>query len=786
MKPFREQVGNKWIYNFHPGQIELWDCEANIILVCAGYQSGKTVSGPCWVQREIERTYDPNDPFNDHLVATATNDLFQMKLLPVLLDHFTGATAWGFYRPSERTIYRKDGRVRIILRSAQSDYALESATAKSAWLDECGHPQFQREAYEGALRRVSVNRGRLLLTTTPYNLGWLKVDVYDRAIGGDPDYAFINFRSCDNPAFSMEAYEAGRRRFPDWKFQMFYNGVFTKPAGLIYSDFDDTYANFTPLNVGGDMMAGPGVYTSGGNLVGSFRIPTDWPRTLGVDPGEQNPGRLWVALDPSTGNMFGYREKLGGGLTAVECAREVLEYREPIECAYGGSSSEQDSRLAWNTVDGIDLAEPLIKEVEAGIDHVIALFKTHRFFVFDTLNGVRSELGTYSRELDGAGEPTHKIQDKQSYHLCFVGGTLITLERGQTPIENVKIGDMALTRDGYKPVIAAGSTGLQDVVTLETSDGRHLTGTPNHPIFVHGKGFVPLDKLRYGDTIEASHVSEGNQWNERLLSSEGSGITGTLIPGTVPTGTTLRTRVGICIGRYTNAPMVQYRRVRLFTIRMITSLITYPRTWRLCRVETTLDTTWEEFVQRRTVLTWLLSGIKRRHGTPLKRVCGGTQKMRWRCGSLVSHFARFATSAVKGSMILPGVTPTGSVPISVSPSPVGSPASMMRHEPVLGVANRSWSTSILGYDTAPVHVVGVHDAAKSEVYNLTVADKPEFYAEGIMVHNCDTVRYACSGFPLVWDGKPPEKVELAAPRTVEGITARFGRDREPVLEGYTV
>ena len=37
-------------------------------------------------------------------------------------------------------------------------------------------------------------------------------------------------------------------------------------------------------------------------------------------------------------------------------------------------------------------------------------------FVFDTLTGVRSELGTYSREVDAMGEPLEKIADKDKFH----------------------------------------------------------------------------------------------------------------------------------------------------------------------------------------------------------------------------------------------------------------------------------------------------------------------------------------------------------------------------------
>lgn len=31
----------------------------------------------------------------------------------------------------------------------------------------------------------------------------------------------------------------------------------------------------------------------------------------------------------------------------------------------------------------------------------------------------------------------------------------------------------------------------------------------------------------------------------------------------------------------------------------------------------------------------------------------------------------------------------------------------------------------------------------ADVYNISVEDTPEFFAEGVLVHNCDALRYLC-------------------------------------------
>jgi len=280
-------------FDLHAGQWRAFHSLARFILVLAGTQSGKTCFVPVWLQQEMKVKGK-----GDYLAATATYDLFKLKLLPEMIGFFCRAARWGTYQATDRVIVSNDGKSRIILRSAESEGGLESATAKAAVLDEFGQTSVDVGAWEAIQRRLSIHQGRALITTTPYTLGWLKQQVYDRAIGGDPDYAVINFRSCDNPAFPVEEYERAKRTLPAWKFAMFYDGVFTRPAGLIYGDYQDSYE---------------------GNLCKAFPIPKEWQRYVGVDfGGTEHLALLWLARDPERDVYYAYREELGGGHTGPE------------------------------------------------------------------------------------------------------------------------------------------------------------------------------------------------------------------------------------------------------------------------------------------------------------------------------------------------------------------------------------------------------------------------------------------------------------------------------------
>jgi hypothetical protein len=208
----------------------------------------------------------------------------------------------------------------------------------------------------------------------------------------------INFRSVDNPAFSLAEYEEQRAVLPDWKFRMFYDGVFTRPAGLIY----DVYAYDT-------------------HTCDPFPIPPEWPRVWGLDFGAVNTCCVKFAQAPD-GIWYAYSEYLHGGRTAAEHVA-VLASGEPMTRvrAVGGAGSEQNWRDEFKAA-GLPVLKPEVSEVEVGIDRAYALLKAGRMRFFRDLPGLigddksEGEIEAYSRVLDEAGEPTDQIEDKSRYH----------------------------------------------------------------------------------------------------------------------------------------------------------------------------------------------------------------------------------------------------------------------------------------------------------------------------------------------------------------------------------
>lgn len=422
-----ERVNGQIHLNLHAGQMKAWQSERRIVAMVAGSQGGKTAFGPWWLYREIQRRGG-----GDYIAVTATYDLFKLKLLPEMRRVFETELGVGKYWAGDKVIELRNPETgqfeaqraddpmwgRIILRSAQADGGLESTTAKAALLDEAGQDEFTLQAYEATRRRVTLHRGRMLITTTPYNLGWLKQLIVDRS-DFDPDIELVQFDSVENPMFPPEEFEALRKTMPEWKFNMFHRGLFSRPPGMIFNDFKDEYRE------------------RGGHKVRPFVPPSEWPRLVGVDPGIIHTCKVWLAHDPLEDVYYLFRESLGDRKGAKEHAAESLDVakrnNERVIRWAVGAKSEIYHREDWIAAGARGVVAPDYADVEAGIDKVIALLRGFKLFIVDTCTGTLDQFATYARKVDEMGTATKDIKDKERYHyldaLRYIAQTLDTRSR---------------------------------------------------------------------------------------------------------------------------------------------------------------------------------------------------------------------------------------------------------------------------------------------------------------------------------------------------------------------
>jgi hypothetical protein len=390
--------GFELVINPHPGQIAILQNDKRFQVMLAGSGGGKTSLLPLWLYQEILRCGS-----GDYLAVSPTFPLQNLRLIPAFRDFFETTLHIGNFKSAKRVLEisgkTPDGELNanIFFGSAEKAESLESAVANAACIDEAGQDKFKISAWEAILRRVGHREGRILITTTLYNFGWLKRELYDRWDTGDKDINVVQFDSIMNPYYSHTEYERARKTLPDWKFKMQYQGQFSYPAGRIYQDFDETIHIIEPIT-----------------------IPPQWNWHVGIDPGAVHTALVWVAEDPKEKKYYIVRSYLDGNMTTKEHAAKAKRFSEfgRVTRWVGGAGSEEQFRMDWKA-QGIHVREPEIRDVESGIDAVTALLKESRLFIFDTEENqpLIEEFRSYSRQLDDAGQSTDKIQDKQKFHM---------------------------------------------------------------------------------------------------------------------------------------------------------------------------------------------------------------------------------------------------------------------------------------------------------------------------------------------------------------------------------
>lgn len=149
--------------------------------------------------------------------------------------------------------------------------------------------------------------------------------------------------------------------------------------------------------------------------------------------------------------------------------------------------------------------------------------------------------------------------------LCFIGSTLIRTIDGNRPISELRVGDLVLTRKGYKPVIYIHRN------EREVVDKFKWTGTPDHP-FITPDGIIKLSDLNERSVVYS--------WDEKQSCIKESSIIDILTPQELICGNTITGMINgknhplHFIAKCTKMLMDQFRKGWISTIETITTQIT--------------------------------------------------------------------------------------------------------------------------------------------------------------------------------------------------------------------
>lgn len=275
-------------------------------------------------------------------------------------------------------------------------------------------------------------------------------------------------------------------------------------------------------------------------------------------------------------------------------------------------------------------------------------------------------------------------------HDCFVAGTMVSTPFGQVPIEQIKIDDYVLTRKGYRRVTATKSR--QAVVgKVLFSNDSFLLGTATHPIYTPN-GWVAMGNLHCEDTVCAIDASSSAVKNGIDTEKDGAHTTNEQI-------NQLSRNASCCYtGQYGNTITGPLKKATTYT---------------------TLITTW------RTTL----SAISNAYHTANTAVCTTLAKISNAIGTLSPYKFYPAQDAVvmlngnlQDAKLYANRVSTNEQKKNVrSFASVNNAAPNLNHVP----------------ETSAVKVASTWQReAVQTVYCFTVEGEHEYFANGVLVHNC--------------------------------------------------
>lgn len=340
---------------------------------------------------------------------------------------------------------------------------------------------------------------------------------------------------------------------------------------------------------------------------------------------------------------------------------------------------------------------------------------------------------------------------------CLVAATLVETPAGPQRLDEVTPGDTVLGSTGWTRVLAAGMTGVKPVVT-----NGALTGTADHPVFTD-RGWVDL-----GDVDDTMHV-----WTLRPKSATSDGpaeatcewksLSSTASPSdAIPTpnrqlivATSSRGDSGSngasrpSTKRYGSSTTAPSPRVTSFTTPTVTYPTTPSTTSSSSPAQTTTPSTQPregpEAARRRNWLTWLRSTTWRKGGTGAKKArrgigsTGGSLKPGW-WPSTASVFSAGGPTKQRSRRAL------GSVPTTANRNSGIVSAKTTRNESAPSAAPHTRSTGTRSSGVVASHAAPSSGGEAGAVYNLTTEDHT-YFANGILVHNCDAVAQAAHHVP---------------------------------------
>ncbi len=296
---------------------------------------------------------------------------------------------------------------------------------------------------------------------------------------------------------------------------------------------------------------------------------------------------------------------------------------------------------------------------------------------------------------------------------CLVGNTSVQTDKGEIPIKDIKIGDKVLTREGYKKVLFSQSKGKKEVYALDCGYGYSIIATGDHRIYTKD-GWKRVDELNEYETICVTK-----------LNLMGKFIKGIHKVNTLITSITKQEKnIGYITEIYGNTITGKFLKAMIFTILMAMHLTMNLKT--LCAL---LKANTQKFI---TKINSAPSPKNLQQKTGIQKKIGQKEEK--------NHFKQhkkdgeYAKSVEKNIPLLMFIKN-----IVQQSAEKGQTAEQAKKNIFVKFAENTFLhhlTTTEKLALKSVHIKRQLLTEKEEVFDITV-ENGEFFANGLLVHNCD-------------------------------------------------
>ena len=302
-------------------------------------------------------------------------------------------------------------------------------------------------------------------------------------------------------------------------------------------------------------------------------------------------------------------------------------------------------------------------------------------------------------------------------YTCFEGNTLITTSKGEVPIKDVKAGDFVLTSKGYNKVLKHNKNGVKKVIekNIYFDFGyRKIISTFDHE-FKTDKGWKQFKDLQKGDKLNL------------LVSSKVSSTTVTPTENTGGTSSEAQISCGSTC-KYGKQPTEKYLRENTFTT--------------LTGILTTTTSQILRLLRLRSILKYTSASKDALAKMDSRKKIGILEGIR-----LMQNYRlleKTVSPVVRSSLRLTLIKSI--VPLNAITNISTRLRNLVKRIFALGAEGLSGEIGILNRKHAPETVnhrlcgiLEIKNIARYEVevFDLTVENIHEYFANGVLVHNCD-------------------------------------------------